>query len=191
MRSSRRCVNRRCANLPQIGLTLIGHGLPLVFRRASLRMGYQRTKAQEVGGVKALCEGKASPPWHQGWVRAMVSVRALTMVSNDARSGLSRRYLKGDDCNMTELNDRPTALTAGIIEQAARSRLGESGYRALKAVTCRFREGDLVLFGRVPTYHHKQVAQESVRTLRGVVMIVNRIEVLHASGSTDPRSSRA
>jgi osmotically-inducible protein OsmY len=38
--------------------------------------------------------------------------------------------------------------------------------------------GGLVLRGRLPNFHHKQLAQETVRRLAGVRQIINKIEVV-------------
>ncbi len=63
------------------------------------------------------------------------------------------------------------------VEEAARVRLQLSPYRALRRVTCEFIEGTLILQGRVPTYHYKQLAQVTVLGLDGVQRIVNDLEV--------------
>jgi osmotically-inducible protein OsmY len=66
---------------------------------------------------------------------------------------------------------------AANMERAAQWRLEASAYTALKAVKCRFHEGTLVLDGRVPTYFHKQLAQEAIRALPGIREIINQISV--------------
>jgi osmotically-inducible protein OsmY len=38
--------------------------------------------------------------------------------------------------------------------------------------------GGLVLRGRLPNFHHKQLAQETVRRLAGVRQIINETEVI-------------
>jgi osmotically-inducible protein OsmY len=70
-----------------------------------------------------------------------------------------------------------SALEAARVEQAATSRLQRSAYAALKAVNCQYRRGTLLLKGDVPTYFHKQLAQEAMRALPGVSHIANRISV--------------
>jgi hypothetical protein len=59
----------------------------------------------------------------------------------------------------------------------AQTRLRQSPYPLLKRISCDYNEGVLVLRGRLPNYHHKQMAQESVRWLDGISEIVNEIEV--------------
>ena len=68
-------------------------------------------------------------------------------------------------------------LEAANVERAAQWRLEASAYAALRTVRCKFRQGRLVLNGRVPTYFHKQIAQEAIRALPGVIEIVNHISV--------------
>ena len=45
-------------------------------------------------------------------------------------------------------------------------------------LTCEFREGLLLLRGRVSSYYYKQVAQEAVLGLEKVEQVVNQIEVI-------------
>jgi osmotically-inducible protein OsmY len=68
-------------------------------------------------------------------------------------------------------------LEARNIERAARRRLEQCGYYALNSIACRFRSGAITLSGTVPMYFHKQLAQEAVRDLRNVDVVVNDIEV--------------
>lgn len=66
---------------------------------------------------------------------------------------------------------------ASSAERAAQQRLKSCGYEALKHIACHFRRGTMILRGTVPTYYHKQVAQETVRDLRDVDVVVNDISV--------------
>jgi osmotically-inducible protein OsmY len=68
-------------------------------------------------------------------------------------------------------------LEKAIAEKAARRRLAASGRRPLQNVACRFSQGTMFLSGDVPTYFHKQAAQEMIRSLSGVTKIVNHITV--------------
>jgi len=68
-------------------------------------------------------------------------------------------------------------LDAANTERAARRCLETSGYEALKAIRCRFRSGTMFLTGEAPTYFHKQLAQEAIRTLATVRAISNQITV--------------
>jgi hypothetical protein len=85
------------------------------------------------------------------------------------------------------------AITVGLekanLERVAQCRLEASAYVALKGVTCQFRRGALLLSGRVPTYYHKQLAQETIRSLPGVSAIVNEIFVSQYAAPRRMRSS--
>jgi hypothetical protein len=73
---------------------------------------------------------------------------------------------------------KPTErLSAQTAERAARARLAKTGYPALKTVECSFRNGRMILRGQVPSYYHKQLAQESLRNATHVNQIINRLEV--------------
>lgn len=58
--------------------------------------------------------------------------------------------------------------------------LSEQLFRLSQNLTCEFREGLLLLRGRVSSYYHKQVAQEAVRRLDAVDQVINQIEVVPA-----------
>jgi osmotically-inducible protein OsmY len=85
------------------------------------------------------------------------------------------------------------AITEGLeranVERIAQWRLEASAYVALKGVKCQFRRGVLLLSGRVPTYYHKQLAQETIRSLPGVSAIVNEISVDRYAAMRRMRSS--
>ncbi len=63
------------------------------------------------------------------------------------------------------------------VAEAAQKRLQRSPYPSIRNVLCRCDEGVLLLYGTLPTYYHKQVAQESVACLDGVAQVVNDIVV--------------
>jgi osmotically-inducible protein OsmY len=64
-----------------------------------------------------------------------------------------------------------------LFSEIAARRLHDSIYLDLRHVSCAYHDGVLVLQGRLPTYHLKQMAQEAVNHLDGVERIENRIEV--------------
>jgi osmotically-inducible protein OsmY len=66
---------------------------------------------------------------------------------------------------------------ASMVIGVARKCLQKSPYTAIRTVSCDFDHGVLLLRGRLNSYHQKQVAQEAVRDLEGVVQVVNQIEV--------------
>jgi len=51
-------------------------------------------------------------------------------------------------------------------------------HREVQVLTCEHHEGVLILRGRVTSWHQKQVAQEMIRHLPGVGVIVNSVEVV-------------
>lgn len=78
---------------------------------------------------------------------------------------------------MSVYMDRSEQATVEEISEAAQVRLQHSPYRAIRRISCRFDDGVLTLVGRVPTFHHKQLAQTAVAGLDGVHQVDNRIEV--------------
>ncbi len=65
-----------------------------------------------------------------------------------------------------------------ITTVAAESRLLRSPYVELRRISCEFREGILTLRGCVSSYYLKQIAQNLVGQLAGVMEIDNRVNVL-------------
>ena len=74
--------------------------------------------------------------------------------------------------------DRRKQRLTLTIQQTAQDRLRQSPHAAIREVSCEFDEGVLVLRGRVPTFYCKQLAQETIGQLEGVVQIVNEIQVV-------------
>jgi osmotically-inducible protein OsmY len=63
------------------------------------------------------------------------------------------------------------------IGAAAKRCLRASPYKVFAGVSCECAHGVLLLRGRLASFHHKQVAQEAVATVNGVIQVVNEIEV--------------
>ncbi len=63
------------------------------------------------------------------------------------------------------------------VAEAANERLRNSPYRSVREVLCECDQGILFLKGQVPSFYHKQVAQEAVAKVRGVEEVINEIEV--------------
>jgi len=78
---------------------------------------------------------------------------------------------------MSVSTERKEAERLVDVEEMARVKLQHSAYRAIRRVSCRFEDGTLTLFGAVPTYHYKQLAQTAVNGIDGVTCIVNEIKV--------------
>jgi hypothetical protein len=56
--------------------------------------------------------------------------------------------------------------------------LSRSPYATVRRLSCEYDGGLLRLCGRVPTFYHKQLAQEAVADLQGVLLVVNQTEVV-------------
>ena len=83
----------------------------------------------------------------------------------------------------TSSRESDTTVASLIQERAAIAAMVElhmrnSGYYELRGVSCDFHEGVLILRGRVPSYHLKQLAQSLVFHLDGVQELSNRLEVV-------------
>jgi len=73
------------------------------------------------------------------------------------------------------------------IAEAANARLRASPYVSLRGLSCRCDDGGaLFLQGRVPTFYLKQLVQETVADVEGVVQVVNKAEVVSSAASTAP-----
>jgi osmotically-inducible protein OsmY len=76
--------------------------------------------------------------------------------------------------------------TGRAIEATAQAGLRESSELAEYPITCEFRDGTLMLRGRVTTYLLKQAAQSLVQRVGGVLAVDNRIDVIPLPVSTSP-----
>ena len=75
------------------------------------------------------------------------------------------------------LERRPPKADEAVLAEA-RSRFDRSPYRELRAIACDFREGLLILRGRVPSFFIKQIAQSAVFSIERIEEIENRLEVV-------------
>ena len=64
-----------------------------------------------------------------------------------------------------------------LAQEASRA-LCEAGFPALRQLDVEVTRGVIILWGRVPTYHQKQLAQATVQKLDGVRGIANGVEVV-------------
>jgi osmotically-inducible protein OsmY len=78
---------------------------------------------------------------------------------------------------MFQSNDSLPQACRTTIEKAVHKRLNSTGYRSLSLVRCQFHNGTLTLKGEVPSYYHKQIAQEAIRKIGNVTAIENKIDV--------------
>jgi osmotically-inducible protein OsmY len=70
-------------------------------------------------------------------------------------------------------------VTSFEIAEIAEARLSASSHPALRKVFCKYDDGILVLRGRLTSFFHTQLAQETVAKIEGVERVVNQIEVVN------------
>ena len=68
--------------------------------------------------------------------------------------------------------------TSFEIAEIAEARLSASSHLALRKVFCKYDDGVLVLRGRLNSFFHTQLAQETVAKIEGVERVVNKIEIV-------------
>jgi osmotically-inducible protein OsmY len=76
--------------------------------------------------------------------------------------------------NQTELETSPPCA----IEAIAEARFRSDSHTALRGISCKAERSVIVLEGRLSTFFQKQLAQEIVAHIEGVVQVVNQIEVV-------------
>ena len=72
---------------------------------------------------------------------------------------------------------RPPFTRRRKVRKLVERRLGESSYAPMRRVSCEYHEGVLILRGHVPSFYMKQIAQTLVGKVKGVGVVVNRLEV--------------
>ena len=92
-------------------------------------------------------------------------------------AALRRQSTLAKEAEVSIYMDQHDQGTTDDISEAALVQLQHSPYRAIRRVSCRFDDGVLTLIGRVPTFHHKQLAQTAVAGLVGVSQVDNQLEV--------------
>ena len=70
--------------------------------------------------------------------------------------------------NMTQ-NETPAEMAHRLLR--------DSSYYQLRFLTCTFDKGVLKIAGRLPSFHLKQVAQNAVIGIEGVVRVENNVEI--------------
>jgi hypothetical protein len=78
-----------------------------------------------------------------------------------------------------------TADEDDVIRLTVERQLQGSGHSVLRQVRCFVRDGVVVLFGTLPSYHMKQVAQTVIMNLELELRVENRCEVAHSSHGSD------
>ncbi len=102
----------------------------------------------------------------------------------DIQATLEQKFDLGFDLGEAGLHQVTKALLPAVsdsdrhlVEIVAQS-LRETGYPALRSLGISAVAGRIILTGRVPTYHQKQMAQSIVRRLQQVRAITNDLEVV-------------
>jgi len=75
---------------------------------------------------------------------------------------------------LTEENGRDRSRE---VTKAAKIRLKESPHWAIRTLRCECHHGVLFLRGHLPSFYQKQLAQEAVGKLEGVLQVVNEAVV--------------
>lgn len=70
----------------------------------------------------------------------------------------------------------------GTIARDALRFFRSSSYSELRTIQCESREGVLILRGQVSTFFMKQLAQERIRSIEGVLAVINDLQVVDPSG---------
>jgi osmotically-inducible protein OsmY len=76
--------------------------------------------------------------------------------------------------NQTEHTISPPQSIAAI----AKARLQADSHTTLRGISCKAERGVLVLEGRLGSFFQKQLAQEIVANIEGVMQVINHIEVV-------------
>lgn len=62
--------------------------------------------------------------------------------------------------------------------EAAIRRIRSQPHLAFQRIWCEYSDGRLFLRGQVPSFYHKQLAQEAIAEMETVEQVVNEIEVV-------------
>ena len=66
----------------------------------------------------------------------------------------------------------------GTVARDALRFFRSSSYSELRTIQCESREGVLILRGQVSTFFMKQLAQERIRSIEGVLAVINDLKVV-------------
>jgi osmotically-inducible protein OsmY len=77
--------------------------------------------------------------------------------------------------NQLTIIDNPANL--GTIATAAMGCLQASPYHILRRISCECKDGVLTLKGNLFSFYEKQIAQETVTGIKGMIQVVNQIKV--------------
>ncbi len=89
------------------------------------------------------------------------------------RSAVPEGHMGRHDAAVQAMTERDAALI-----EAVHQALREAGHGRWRDLEIEVSDGVVVLWGSVPTYYRKQVAQETVQRVAGVRGVANGLEVV-------------
>jgi osmotically-inducible protein OsmY len=95
---------------------------------------------------------------------------SVLMTSNKNPSGLS---------SVAEQSIRLKTIRDLALIQAVQRALRSTGYLELRNLDIRISDESVEIFGRVRTYHLKQLAQSAATRVSGIARVVNAVEVIN------------
>lgn len=82
-------------------------------------------------------------------------------------------------CLENNRGESPPRLTTDEVATTAARLFQASHYVELQQLNCDCDEGVISLYGQVSSFYLKQIAQETLRELPGVIRILNHLEVAY------------
>jgi osmotically-inducible protein OsmY len=74
--------------------------------------------------------------------------------------------------------DSKNTASSNETADAAKQRISRQPHLAFQRIWCDYDGRRLLLKGQVPSFYHKQLAQEAIAGMAGVAQVVNEIEVV-------------
>lgn len=126
-----------------------------------------------------------TPDWCEFQPLAAVSDVADVLGDSCFRLAISVYQVRPVRLGLSHLSQNPAVNLGKILSnqasdsvvQAITECLRAYTYPGMRSLSVSYSDGIVTLRGEVTTYYHKQVAQESVRRIVGIVTIVNLVDV--------------
>jgi osmotically-inducible protein OsmY len=100
------------------------------------------------------------------------------MIVDQVTAGSHERISR--DPSRLRFEEAPRAgreVSSASLQNQVLAALAHSGYAALSSIGCEVNGERVILFGKAPSYHLKQLAQVFAQRVDGVGKVVNRIAV--------------
>ena len=82
-------------------------------------------------------------------------------------------------CNLCKVTTNlESTINTNEPADAAKERIRSQPHLAFHRIWCEYAGGRLFLRGQVPSFYHKQLAQEAIAEMESVDQVVNEIEVV-------------